>query len=370
MKRARSVACGAAVAIALSVATAAQQNPVSAFGELIRANERFGISLLKSRSASDPAKNHVISPIPLLLFLEAVNDASVSWQMNQEIAAAFGSQLRDQRIVSRMLLAAFDDQIQRVSMSNVLEYRILPGTDPFKASFLENSHKYFGLVSRTTGPVRPTRDDDFRVTSNVHLDTSWAGNTFTFAKPYRAPFITPSRSVDVEMLTSETSSYRHAKTERFEAIVLPCQNALLTLIVPSREIEVFDLLRELQPSLLDDQLRFEVGTLRMPVVNLRVEQDLRPALESVGIHEIFTDLGMVVNIPRSRIREVIQNVTLQIDRNGIRADATTGIGGIYGGIMSATPSFDMTIDRPFIVLIRDRIAGAILFAGVVLNPTA
>ena len=69
------------------------------------------------------------------------------------------------------------------------------------------------------------------------------------------------------------------------------------------------------------------------------------------------------------LRGVAQKTEITVDENGIRADAGTIVHGVYGGVMGAQSPFHMTLDRPFLFIIRDNVTRAILFVGVVMNPT-
>jgi serpin B len=58
---------------------------------------------------------------------------------------------------------------------------------------------------------------------------------------------------------------------------------------------------------------------------------------------------------------------LSVDEAGTEAAAATGV---VVGITSAPPSpVEVTVDRPFVFLIRDLETKAILFVGRVVNPS-
>ena len=66
------------------------------------------------------------------------------------------------------------------------------------------------------------------------------------------------------------------------------------------------------------------------------------------------------------LQEVVHETFIAVDEEGTEAAAATAvIGGATGG-----PSHivDLTVDRPFIFLVRDDETGAILFMGRVLDP--
>jgi len=77
--------------------------------------------------------------------------------------------------------------------------------------------------------------------------------------------------------------------------------------------------------------------------------------------------GMTGN-PELFISDVVHKAFVAVDEAGTEAAAATAV------IMKLTavpePPVEVTIDRPFIFLIRDIETGAILFVGRVMNPSA
>jgi serine protease inhibitor len=49
-------------------------------------------------------------------------------------------------------------------------------------------------------------------------------------------------------------------------------------------------------------------------------------------------------------------------------NAATIFHGVYGGAIGVQSPFHMTLDRPFLFIIRDNVTRAPLFVGVVMNP--
>ncbi len=66
------------------------------------------------------------------------------------------------------------------------------------------------------------------------------------------------------------------------------------------------------------------------------------------------------------IQDVVHKAFVAVDEDGTEAAAATGV--IMGVTSVQTDIKEMTIDRPFVFLIRDIPTGSILFAGRVLNP--
>ena len=89
----------------------------------------------------------------------------------------------------------------------------------------------------------------------------------------------------------------------------------------------------------------------------------------MGIKKPFEDLGDLTRIPNSHLTEVAQKTDIQVDQNGVRASAESVVGAIYGGIGTAQNHFHLELNRPFVFLIRDRTTNALMFLGVVADPS-
>jgi serpin B len=109
----------------------------------------------------------------------------------------------------------------------------------------------------------------------------------------------------------------------------------------------------------------------MPKFKFDSEFSLKDNLIKMGMPAAFTDKadfsGMTEG-PELYIDAVIHKSFVSLDEKGTEAAAATAV------IMKLTSmpvkTAEVTIDRPFIFLIRDIDTGAILFVGRVLNPAA
>ena len=173
------------------------------------------------------------------------------------------------------------------------------------------------------------------------------------------------------MLTSELEEYLYAKTNSFEAVALPCNCAYLVVLLPAPGRNLMDLEHELvqKPERLDAALKRRLGKIDLPPFRIRSEANYRPLLEKMGIRQIFKDLPGIVKIPNSYFDEINQKAGIEVDQEGIRADAETVGGGVLQGEIVASESFHMKLNRPFLFLVRDKTTNALLFIGAVMDPT-
>lgn len=66
------------------------------------------------------------------------------------------------------------------------------------------------------------------------------------------------------------------------------------------------------------------------------------------------------------ISSVQHKATMRFDNKGTEASAGTGVVAAVGG---ARPSFQVMFDRPYLLLVRDRVSGTPLFLARVVDPS-
>lgn len=230
--------------------------------------------------------------------------------------------------------------------------------------------------SNTPMPKVPASKNDFWIVNATHLRTVWADNTFSMGTKKKDDFILNSgRRETVPMLVTELNSYRHAKTGNFEAIELDCNEAYLQIVLPRGDTSLGEL--ETRLSKNDGEpptsLKREIGDVEIPPFSFEFEADIRQALEKIGVRRIFqtTDslAGLVDGPDGARLQGISQKVEIEVNEQGIRANAGTVANGVYGGIIGGWyVPFHMVVNRPFLFFIRDNVSGSLLFAGVIIDP--
>ena len=108
----------------------------------------------------------------------------------------------------------------------------------------------------------------------------------------------------------------------------------------------------------------------MPKFEYESEFSLKDALEALGMTEAFSmeaDFSGMTGNYELFIKDVVHKSFVSVDEAGTEAAAASGV------IMDlkAMPGepVEVTVDHPFIYLIRDIETDAILFIGRVMNPS-
>lgn len=106
----------------------------------------------------------------------------------------------------------------------------------------------------------------------------------------------------------------------------------------------------------------------LPKFEMRWKSGLTPALAALGMEDVFiegrADLSRMNGARDLFISRVLHETFVRVDEKGTEAAAATAV---EIGVTSAPPQ--LRFDRPFLFGIRERYSGAILFLGVIGDPS-
>jgi serpin B len=188
-----------------------------------------------------------------------------------------------------------------------------------------------------------------------------------------APFTTASGStVTVPFMQKDRLKVR-ATTDAADAVVqLPYAGAHFSaVVVMPKSASLGRFVDTLTVGGLHDlisHLKTTTLRLRLPSLTLTDSHTLNTALQHLGLRDAFSraaDLSGVSPTPL-RVKSVLQKATLDVTPSGTEATAATAIGiTAYAAEVSRT---SITINHPYLFLIRNTQSGAILFAALVSAP--
>lgn len=154
---------------------------------------------------------------------------------------------------------------------------------------------------------------------------------------------------------------------------LPYGNAAfaMTLVVPDHGGDIHTLIDSLTPERWDEWMSAMDSTrirVELPRFRLEYTRALVGDLTALGMGVAFED-GLAdfrnlfePNQPGPFITAVAHKTFLEVNEEGTEAAAVTSVGV---GLTSAPPSF--TVDRPFLLAIRERFSGTVLFLGKIVR---
>ena len=110
----------------------------------------------------------------------------------------------------------------------------------------------------------------------------------------------------------------------------------------------------------------------MPRFTVDFSSDLRGSLTRLGMGIAFQYPGAdfsLLGAPPFFIGGVLHKTSLEVDQGGTVAAAATAMVVVTSSFMPQRIKRKMLLfDRPFAVLLRDRMTGTIVFVGVVYEP--
>ena len=213
------------------------------------------------------------------------------------------------------------------------------------------------------------------LTNAIYFNAAWEypfdGN-ITADGPF---YLLDGGQVSVPMM-KRTESFGYTKGKGYQAVELLYDGGELSMVILLPEAGKFEAFEEgLQAQQVDaimNDLQDTQVTLTMPKFEFDSEFRLNDTLAEMGMPTAFSpyeaDFSGMTGNRELYISAVLHKAFVAVDEAGTEAAAATAV--IMPGSAPHEPTVEVTIDRPFIFLIRDIETGAILFVGRVMNPGA
>jgi len=210
------------------------------------------------------------------------------------------------------------------------------------------------------------------LTNAIYFHAGWK---LPFSKDLtaEAPFHLLGGSTSSVQMMRLTGALPYAEVGGHQAVELPYVGGEVSMVVLLPADGAFgdfeDQLDAASLGALLGALALEEGTLRMPRLEITSEFSAKEALTDLGMPVAFdsgADFTGITELQNLHIQDVIHQGVVKVDEEGTEAAAATAV--IVGTDSEPTFMFDVTLDRPFLFVIRDRPTGAIIFMGRVLDP--
>ena len=185
------------------------------------------------------------------------------------------------------------------------------------------------------------------------------------------------QSVSVPMMQKyEDGYYGYAKGDGYQAVEIPYDGLELSMVIVLPDSGEFRRVEESLDATLFDQVMRDMGgeqheiILTMPKFEFESTFSLKDTLMSMGMEDAFSSAADFSGIDGGEalyIKDVIHKAFVAVDESGTEAAAATAVIFSAESLSNQIPP-RVTIDRPFIFLIRDNETGSVLFIGRVLDP--
>ena len=224
------------------------------------------------------------------------------------------------------------------------------------------------------------------LTNAVYLKADWQA---AFEKSAQATFITGNGTRKPIDLMERVAAMQYRETAEGQAVALPYGQSgryVMEVFLPREAATLGRWERKLHGlSFFDGEEgsdgRFDLSTakrqtilLRLPRFEARFNGSVNQALIEAGMPCAFkaecASFAGIAPLPM-KIDDVAHATFLRVDEEGTEAAAATAIRMVATGIMIVPDNIPrMIVDRPFLLTIRDRASGALIFFGRIADPTA
>lgn len=400
MKLLRSTVCVFALSLgACSEGTApAAPAPITALPrelstaeiKVIAASNDFAFDLFRVGNLSQHKQNVFISPLSASMALGmTANGANGATYAEMRTTLHWSESTRQEVNGSyKSLIALLRNLDPRTdfAIANSIWYE---RSFPFNTSFLEESKEYFDAtvtaldfaspsavgtinswVSDQTKAKIPTILDAIDqaevmfLINAIYFKGSWQKG-FDKSKTDDAPFFNADGTRSTVRMMARGAGVESASNAEYQAVDLPYGNSAftMTVVMPNEAdidtfAESFDLTKW---NALAGSLHDSDRIVQLPRFRMEWERLLNGELIQLGMQSAFSAADFTRMSPRGEelfISRVLQKTYVDVDEEGTEAAAATMVGI---GFVSAPVAF--RADKPFLVVIRERFSGTILFIG-------
>lgn len=372
---------------------------------LINSQNRFGLKLFTSLNGfENPDKNLFISPLSVSMALGmTMNGAVGATREAMEQTLEYQGLSRDEinQVYRDLidLLTTLDPNVI-LQMANSIWYR---DTFPISPAFVETNRTWFdaevaGLDFNSPDAVEiinawvreNTNNKIEEILQEIDpLVMMFLINAVYFKGNWLMPFdpektedgefhLTDGSSTTVPMMTMREVYFPYHRDNAigFSAVDLAYGDSLftMTMLLPDSYWHIDDFIEQLDQAVWDSTIthlrKTRISLFRMPKFRVEYEVDLVDVLTSLGMGIAFdprnADLSLMT-ADSSRglfVSQVRHKTFVEVNEEGTEAAAVTVVvaqltsGGGY-----------LSIDRPFVFAIRERVTGTILFIGKVVDPS-
>ena len=211
------------------------------------------------------------------------------------------------------------------------------------------------------------------LTNAIYFNAAWQFPFNEDATTDGSFYLLDGGEVIVPMMT-QTESFGYTRGDDYQAVELPYDDQELSMIILLPGVGQFENFESSMgyrrvTEIISSLARQQVN-LTMPKFEFESEFSLKKALTTMGMPVAFSadaDFSGMTGNRDLAIDDILHKAFVSVDEAGTEAAAATAV------IMTLTavpaPPVVVTVDRPFIFLIRDIETGTILFMGRVVNPS-
>ncbi len=365
--------------------------------QVVDSDNRFGLKLFRTISDDAAGENVFISPLSVSMALGmtlngAEGETRAAMEQALEHAGLSEAEINASYRGLIDLLTTLDPEVT-LSIANSIWHDRRFAVEP---AFIDTNETYFDaqvnaldfddpnavnpinswVSDQTRGKIDTilqsiSPDEVIFLINALYFKGTWT-NEFDEAKTQEEAFTQHDGATTLVPMMHQEVSLPYFDTEQVRAVDIPYGDSLysMTVLLPREGHTVDELAADLGPQQWADWTsRFETRgiDLKLPRFKLEYNEKLNDALTALGMGVAFTCQQANFNGINPNqdlcISKVKHKTFLEVNEEGTEAAAVTSVGmdatSVGSGLM------EMHVNRPFVLAIRERHSGTLLFIGKV-----
>jgi serpin B len=367
------------------------------------ATARFAFKLFRELSRAEASANLFFSPSSVMLCLALVYELAseeTRYQMAEVLEIASLDQVGRESEIASLKTALGARANAEVSLANSLwlgrhaqiagafearlrelydaELTSLDFAAPDSVSRINAwvNARTKGRISRIVSQLSPLAA--LVAINAVYFKGRWK-SPFQKESTQEAPFHTASGSISHLPMMAQSGTYNYYEDRQLQIVTLPYQGRVSMIVVlPAAKSDLEEFRQNLTASRLKSwthKLKFQQGVVKLPRFKVDYEAELKNALTALGMDRAFDrSRAQFEHVhsdqPPVSLGRVLHRAVGEVNEEGTEAAAVTLGEMLCLSAMNAKPPerFDMTVDRPFMIVIRDDTTQSVLFMGWINDP--
>jgi serine protease inhibitor len=381
-------ACREATAPGVPI-TALPRDLTGSESKIVAGSNDFAFDLFRTGNLTQHKANVFISPISASMALGmTANGANGATYDEMHTALRLSGATRedvDGGYKSLITLLRGLDPQTNFTIANSIWYE---RTFPFNTSFLDESKTFFDaqvqaldfaspsavgtinswVSTQTNDKIKTILDiidpaEVMFLVNAIYFKGSWQ-KQFDKSKTVDAQFHAADGTTATVPMMARGAGVQSAFTLEYSAVDLPYGNSAftMTVVVPTGDIDAFaESFDQAKWNSVVSSLHDSDSQVYLPRFRIEWKRLLNDDLQALGMHLAFSNADFTRMSSRGTelvITKVLQKTFVEVDEEGTEAAAATLVGV---GLVSLPADF--RADRPFLVVIRERFSGTILFIG-------
>jgi serine protease inhibitor len=375
--------------------------PVAIDAQVVNAQKDFGFKLFAKLLKKDADQNVMMSPSSVAIALSMVyNGANGDTQKAMAQALALqGVDLATLNQANQVLAKDLQQADPQVKLAIANSLWGAQGFE-FKPDFLQRTQDFYraevrnldfsspSAVEQINGWVKQKTEGKISemvreieqsqvlfLINAVYFKGAWT-RAFDPKQTRDRPFTLLNGGTQQTPMMSQKGRYAYLETEQFQAVSLPYGNKRFSMEVflPKGDLAAFSQTLTVENwNAWMTKLATQQGSIQLPRFQFEYGTTLKAALAALGMEPAFGDradfsgLSHEFSEGKAVISQVLHKTFIEVNETGTEAAAATSVGIVTTSAPIGSP-FEMVVDRPFVMAIRDRQTGTILFLGTVVEP--